>query len=560
LWPDVASAVLPRSYRGLTRLVAWPARPMEFRILGPLEVWDGDRPLRIRGAKERALLALLLLHANQLVTSHRLIHELWGADAAESARSSLHVRVANLRKALRPHNDAARTDNMIVSLGASYQIRLEPDQLDLIRFEWLLAEGQEALTNHDPSEASEKLHAALALWRGPALADFALESFTPTATARLDELRVAAIEKQTEADLQLGHHTKLISELEALVDQYPFRERIQAQRMLALYRSGRQAEALAAYRNARRTFIDELGIEPALILQNLEKAILRHDPSLDLPQLPAPNRSILTASMDARHLDYSLRLAEALATRLPHELIVVYPIAEDGDLADATSLLSQRREQLLARGVAARAAAFTSTLPGIDIARIATELDVDLLLVDSPAETLEDTALLAALARAPCDTAIVIGRERPAPSGPVLVPFTGAEHDWAAVELGAWIARAHRAQLKLAGAQADPAAGVRDASRLLAHASLAVQRAFGVTTESLLLPPSVDRLLEAAYDASLVILGVPERWRREGLGEVRLTLAKDARPPTLLVRRGPRPGGLAPPEGLTRFTWSLSPG
>jgi DNA-binding SARP family transcriptional activator len=529
---------------------------MEFRILGPLEVLDGDRPVWIRGAKERALLAFLLLHANELVTSDRLIDELWGPDASESARSSLHVRVANLRKAL---GAPPRTSSLVVSLQSGYQIRLEPDQLDLIRFERLLAEGQEALTNHDPREASEKLQAALALWRGPALADFALESFTPTATARLDELRIGAIEKRIDAELQLGHHTELISELEAVVEQHPFRERIQAQRMLALYRSGRQAEALDAYRNARRMFVQELGIEPGSILQNLEKAILRHDPSLDPPQLPSPDRSILIASMDARHLDYSLQLAEALAHRPRHELIIVYPTAVEGGLADAASLLNQRRKKLLARGLVARAAAFTSTAPGVDVARVASELDVDLLLFDGPPDILNDTALLAALARAPCDTAIVAGRDRPAPHGPVLVPFTGAEHDWAAVELGAWIARAQRARLKLAGAEADPTTGTRDASRLLAHASLAVQRTLGVTAESVLLTPSIDELVRAADAAALVILGVPPRWRQEGLGEVRLALARCARPPTLLVRRGLRPGGLTPPEGLTQFTWSLGP-
>jgi hypothetical protein len=180
-------------------------------------------------------------------------------------------------------------------------------------------------------------------------------------------------------------------------------------------------------------------------------------------------------------------------------------------------------------------------------------------LFDGPPDILNDAALLEALARAPCDTAVVVGRERHAPHGPVLVPFTGAEHDWAAVELGAWIARAQRAHLKLAGAEADPITGTRDASRLLAHASLAVQRTLGVAAESVLLTPRIDELLRAADAAALVILGVPSRWRDEGLGEVRLAIARDARPPTLLVRRGLRPGGLTPPDGLTQFTWSLGP-
>jgi nucleotide-binding universal stress UspA family protein len=141
----------------------------------------------------------------------------------------------------------------------------------------------------------------------------------------------------------------------------------------------------------------------------------------------------------------------------------------------------------------------------------------------------------------------------------VLVPFTGADEDWAAVELGAWIAAARRSPLKLAGAAADPSADSRDASRMIAHASLAVQRTLGVAAEPLLLRPRSEELLAAAAEAALVVLGVPAQWRREGLGPVRLNLARSARPPVLLVRRGPRPGGLAPPESLTRFTWSLGP-
>jgi hypothetical protein len=155
------------------------------------------------------------------------------------------------------------------------------------------------------------------------------------------------------------------------------------------------------------------------------------------------------------------------------------------------------------------------------------------------------------LAGAPCDVAVLVAREPRA--GPVLVPFVGAEHDWAAIELAAWAAGAQGVPLRLAG----PGEASRDSSRLLASASLAIQRALGVAAEPLLVEPGAEVLLRAADDASLVVLGLSERWRKEGLGAVREALAVEARPPVVLVRRGLRPGGLAPRASLTRFTWSL---
>ena len=329
--------------------------------------------------------------------------------------------------------------------------------------------------------------------------------------------------------------------------------------MLALYRSGRQAEALAAYRRARHSLVAQLGIEPSPMLKGLEQAILRQDPALDLSSPPAPTRSVLVAALADDVLDSLLELAEPLARRPPHELIVVRPVAGRADLSSVVTLLNLQRERLLEEGMSVRAAAFTSAAPGSDVGRIATEQDVDLVLLDAPSELLEDRELGAVLVRAPCDVAVFVARDEPLPPGPVLVPFTGADEDWAAVELGAWIAAARRSPLKLAGAAADPSAGSRDASRMIAHASLAVQRTLGVAAEPLLLRPRSEELLAAAAEAALVVLGVPAQWRREGLGPVRLNLARSARPPVLLVRRGPRPGGLAPPESLTRFTWSLGP-
>jgi hypothetical protein len=218
--------------------------------------------------------------------------------------------------------------------------------------------------------------------------------------------------------------------------------------------------------------------------------------------------------------------------------------------------LRTHRDRLVEGGIDARAASFTSLTPGADLARVARDQDAELVLVDAPARLLEDGRLLGLLEDAPCDVAVLVGGE--ARAGPVFVPFAGAEHDWAAVELGAWQARTRPARLVLAGSSAG--AGGRDASRLLASASLAVQRALGVDAEPLLVDPTPQSLVDAAGDAGLVVVGLTDRWRREGVGRTRTALATSPRQPALLVRRGLRPGGLAPRAAETRFTWTIRPG
>ena len=218
-----------------------------------------------------------------------------------------------------------------------------------------------------------------------------------------------------------------------------------------------------------------------------------------------------------------------------------------------TAQLSDLRETLGARGVVVRTAAFRSIAPGKDAVRLASEQGVELLLVDGRPSLLEEQTTRAVLLEAPCDVGVLFGRVEPPAAGPVLVPFAGADHDWSAVELGAWIAASRGVPLQLAGLEG----AWRDASRLLASASLAVQRVVGVTSEPRLVPPGPEGLVAAADDAALIVIGVSERWRHEGLGRVRLALAEQARPPVLVVRRGLRPGGLAPNADLTRFTWSL---
>src|SRR5205809_4312443 len=217
---------------------------MDFRLLGPREVLREGGPLRVGGPKQRALLALLLLHANEALSRERLIDGLWGERPPATAAKALQVYVSQLRKLLEPERPLETT-------ASGYLFRLEPGQLDLQRFETLVAEGRTALACGASGEAARVLAEALALWRGPALADLAYEPFAQADIARLEDLRLSALEERIEAELELSRHAELTGELEALVAEHPLRERLRGQLMLALYRSGRQAEALEGYQKAR---------------------------------------------------------------------------------------------------------------------------------------------------------------------------------------------------------------------------------------------------------------------------------------------------------------------
>jgi DNA-binding SARP family transcriptional activator len=256
---------------------------MDFRILGPLEVYDGDRQIPLGGSRQRALLALLLLHRNEVVSSDRLIDELWGADAERDASKALQVAISRLRRALR---GGGRDDDVLLTRSPGYELRVAPGALDLERFERLSADGRAALEAGDAGTATARLRESLALWRGPPLADVAYESFAQAEIQRLEELRMRALEDRLGADLELGRHEELIAELQGLVASHPLRERLRARLVLALYRAGRQADALEAYRDCRRTLVEQLGIEPGRELHELEEAILRQDPGLDRRRAP----------------------------------------------------------------------------------------------------------------------------------------------------------------------------------------------------------------------------------------------------------------------------------
>lgn len=255
---------------------------LRYLILGPLEIRDGDTNVELRGGQQRKLLAILLLHCGEAVSSERLIEELWDGKPPETAAKALQGYVSSLRKQLGPET--------VETVGAAYRL-VEAKETDVRRFEELLAEARPL----ERAPAAAKLREALALWRGPALADFAYDDFARNEIDRLEELRLGAIERRIDLELALGHHDDLVPELEALVHTYPLRERLRGHLMVALYRSGRQAEALDAYRDARTALRDELGLEPSEELQALQRSILDHDPSLAAPprvELPgAPRES-----------------------------------------------------------------------------------------------------------------------------------------------------------------------------------------------------------------------------------------------------------------------------
>ena len=252
---------------------------IDYRILGPLEVSADGRLIKIGGPRQRALLAILLLRANEPVPRDVLIRELWGDQPPAGAQSSLDVYVWRLRKAL----DGAADGPAVLTRPGAYCLQLAEGQLDARRFERLIAEGRSALAANAPEPAAASLRAALRLWRGDALDDLSDEPFAQVEIGRLEELRLGAVEDLIDADLALYRHADVVGELEALVATHPLRERLHGQLMVALYRCGRQAEALEAYQAARRTLVDDLGLEPGPALQRVQRAILRQDPSLELP-------------------------------------------------------------------------------------------------------------------------------------------------------------------------------------------------------------------------------------------------------------------------------------
>jgi YVTN family beta-propeller protein len=264
------------------------AEVVHFRVLGPVEVVADGRTLGLGGRRQRALLAALLLHANEVVSSERLIELVWGDAPPVTVTTALHGYVSGLRRLLEPGRAADAPPEVLLTRAPGYLLRVENDDVDLHRFERLAREARDALARGEAEPALVLLQDALALWRGTPLDDLPPGPFAEAERQRLEELRLAAAEDRIDAELALGRHAHVVGEITALVARHALRERLRAQLMLALYRSGRQGEALAAYQDARRTLLDELGIEPTPELQRLERAILNQDPALAAPTPTAP--------------------------------------------------------------------------------------------------------------------------------------------------------------------------------------------------------------------------------------------------------------------------------
>src|SRR6266545_3400481 len=283
----------------------------EFRILGPLEASDEAGPLLLGGQKQRAVLALLLLDAGRVVSTDRLVDALWGDQPPRTATTSLQNFISLLRKILGA--------GVLETKPPGYRLKVRPGELDLDRFRTLVEEAR----TEGPQPRAAKLREALALWRGPPLADFTFESFAQSHIVHLEELRLATLEERVQADLDYARHGELIGELEVLVEQHPVRERLRGQYMLALYRSGRQAEALQTYQEGRRLLVEQLGIEPSRDLQQLHGAILRQEAGLQAPGAAPPSED---------HFD------EVLRALFEGRLVAVL----GADVADLATRLAQR--------------------------------------------------------------------------------------------------------------------------------------------------------------------------------------------------------------------------
>src|SRR5262245_48308743 len=270
---------------------------MEYRVLGPLEVVEDGQALALGTRKQQLLLALLLLHANEVVSRDRLVDELWGDAPPPTARKALQVYVSQLRKLL-----AANGREEIATRSGGYVLTVEPGALDAQRFRSLVADARSLATSGDLAIARERYREALDLWRGPALAGLAFEPRAHGEVERLEEERLVATAELIDCELALGRHERMVGELEQLVAEHPLSERLRGQLMLALYRSGRQADALRVYREGRTALREELGLEPGVPLQRLERGILTQDEALEAPAgvpaisaTPSPTRESAAA-------------------------------------------------------------------------------------------------------------------------------------------------------------------------------------------------------------------------------------------------------------------------
>ena len=515
---------------------------LRFRVLGPFEVEDEDGPVALGSARRRALLALLTLNAGRMIRPERLVDALWGESPPRTALHVLHVYVSDLRRAL--------PEGILVTAPPGYLLRVAAEAVDLTEFERLVARGRVALSTGDPARAAIALDAALALWRGPVLDDLADEGFVQVEARRLDELRLAAREIRAEAALARGGEPELVPELLTLVNEHPFRERPHALLMRALAGAGRQAEALEVFATVRVRLAEELGIEPGAELRSAQTAVLRQEAA---PVAVDSPMGVVVAVCSDPHRLGALVLAAALPARAAgRELVVAVVLdAVSSSPAELTAAALAAQKSVLGSG---RSAAFRSRDLARDVSTLAAEHDADLVVLDAAgligAQGRLADWVVAAMSELTADV-VLLPNGPPTVGVPLAVPFGGSEHDWAAAEFAALLARAAESSLRIVGAFTER----EDASRLVARVGLAVQRAVGVTVEPVLAEATVPGLLAAMVNTTAVI-GVSERWRSEGLGRFRKQLT-DATQGSLVVRRGLRPGLLASPASGSRFAWSV---
>lgn len=526
------------------------AETLGFGLLGPLEITvDGD-DCTPKGRHQRVLLTLLLVRLNETVPSEQLADRLWDGRPPPTALNALQVYVSQLRKLF-----PGRT--VIETVAPGYRLAAPASTLDLYRFQDKWRRGRELFEAGDGRQASELLREALSLWRGDPLVDVQYDAFGGAEARRLEEMRLDATIDRIQVDLALGRHSQVIGELGALVDLHPLREQFASLLMIALYRAGRQADALTVAAQIRTRLDAEYGLMPSSELRELERSILNHDDALRTPGQTRPTDPIASAQHvvvagvnghpTADLIDAGSAVSQALGIT---ELVAVQLTSSHGEVSDAARSLTAATVGL---PVTVRVAALASASPAKDVARLIETEPVALLVSDlvGPGFTEQTSSLLTVSA---CDVALVSGAKW-RPNGPIIVLFSGSEHDWAAVGVAANLAHHLNSELLMLAVESSPATG--NPSRLLASASLVIQRAFNVSAPGQLVSPSIVEIVSACETARMICAGVSTRWNEIGVGPTRAALV-EAGLPVVLLRRGSRPSPFAPAAAKTQYSWSMS--
>jgi hypothetical protein len=454
------------------------------------------------------------------------------------------VHVSNLRKAL--------GGEAIDLTSAGYVLHVTPEALDATTFADLVSRARAELAAGHADVAATLAGEALELWRGPPLDEFEPEALPRAQIGRLEEAWLTGFTTRAEAAIELGDHA-IVADLAATAGDHPYDERLHELLMIALYRSGRPADALGAYQAIRTRLADDLGLEPSPSLRETQRRILAHDPGLT-PEPPS-TRVVVVAPETPASLPELAHLAAPLAhARFPHELILASLARDRSELDRASAGARALVEDLDVSGV--RTSSFVTEDRAADLLHLAHRADVDLVLlaVESDCADAWPPWLELVLGAAICDVAFIAGRPPQPIRSAVVVPFGAREHDWAALELGAWLASSSGLRLVLVGADAE--SGSRDPSRMLADAGLLLQRLTGVEVEPRLVAPGAEGLASAAGADGLLVMGLSDRWSAEGLGALRREVARLAAIPPLFAKRGFRPGGVSSPLDLTRYRWS----